>query len=255
MSEHPLPNTLLETVGERFGIKRHHWKYLLATLYLIPAIPLLYFFHAHGLSGDALLAYADEAKIYATSHPVAALVLFFFVYLVTVVYSLPTTVALNLLAGYLFGAVSGALIASLSCTAGAYLLYRLYACLFADCRFARKHPPIPQRPFWVILLLRLSPVFPAPLINAAAGIYRIHRPTFILATFAGSLPLIYAYAAVGGSLEHMHSVTDILSSETLLLFSVLTGLTLLAMFNPSSDSIRRVATQALRQTGPAATAK
>ncbi len=255
MSEHPLPNTPLETLRERFGIERHHCKYLLATLYLIPVLPLLYFFHAHGLSSDTLLAYADEAKTYATAHPLATLTLFFAVYLITVLYSLPTTVALNLLAGYLFGAVSGALIASLSCTAGAYLLYRLYACLFADCRFTRKYQPIPQRPFWVILLLRLSPVFPAPLINAAAGIYRIHRPTFILATFAGSLPLIYAYAAVGDSLEHMHSVTDIFSSEILLLFSVLTGLTLLAMFNPSSDSIRRVVTQALRHAGPVTTAK
>jgi uncharacterized membrane protein YdjX (TVP38/TMEM64 family) len=117
---------------------------------------------------------------------------------------LPSTVIMSAI-GYLYGTVSGGLIAAIGSFLAGSLGYWL-------CRLIGDHAArriLGERDYersiklssseigiWVVMLSRWLPVFPE-VISCLAGMTRMSALKFHLALFCGSLPLGFAYAYIG----------------------------------------------------------
>jgi uncharacterized membrane protein YdjX (TVP38/TMEM64 family) len=133
------------------------------------------------------------------------------VYLVAPLLMIPGS-ALTLLAGALFGVPIGLLAVLPAATAGATLAFLAGRYLLRE-RVARRvggHPrllaldeAVAGQGFRIVLLLRLSPLFPFNLLNYALGLTRVTLRDYVLASFIGMAPgaLMYVYlgAAAGAA--------------------------------------------------------
>jgi uncharacterized membrane protein YdjX (TVP38/TMEM64 family) len=110
---------------------------------------------------------------------------------------------LTLAAGALFGVTKGTLLAFVSATLGAclaFLISRYVARaeverrLARDQRFVAIDRAIREQGRAIVLLLRLSPVFPFSLLNYALGLTQVRFLDFVIASI-GMLPgtLLYVY--------------------------------------------------------------
>ena len=128
--------------------------------------------------------------------------------------------ALTLGAGFLFGVVKGAIAASLGSTVGAcvaFLVGRTLARSWAE-RQQRTHPrlaavsdAVGREGFKVVLLTRLSPLFPFNLLNYVFGLTPVPLWRYALASWIGMFPgtLLYAYLGSGA-----RSLADAASGNT-----------------------------------------
>lgn len=130
-------------------------------------------------------------------------VLFVVIYAVAVVALVPASI-LTLAAGALFGVVRGTAFTLLGATLGsvaAFLVSRYLARktverrLAGDPKFAAIDRAIGDRGLLIVLLLRLSPVFPFSLLNYALGLTRVRLRDFVIAS-VGMIPgtLLYVYS-------------------------------------------------------------
>jgi uncharacterized membrane protein YdjX (TVP38/TMEM64 family) len=76
---------------------------------------------------------------------------------------------------------------------------------------------IGNRGFWIILFLRLIPLFPYEGINLAAGLSKIPLWQYSLATFLGIIPGSFAYNYLGGSLMDIKDTKILLAIALVLL--------------------------------------
>ncbi|HJZ77667.1 MAG TPA: TVP38/TMEM64 family protein [Vicinamibacterales bacterium] len=137
----------------------------------------------------------------------AAVVAFILIYAVSIVALIPATV-LTIAGGAVFGLVQGATYSFIGGAIGstcAFLLgrhgaRRLVERRLADLpRFVAIDRAVAAQGWWIVFLLRLSPVMPFNVLNYALGLTTISVRDFALASF-GSIPseLLGAYAGVVG---------------------------------------------------------
>ncbi len=131
------------------------------------------------------------------------LVLFALVYIPACLLMVPGSI-ITLSAGLLYGVVPATIAISLGSTAGAalaFLVGRFLARGWVERRVAR-HPKfqaidraIGEQGFKIVLLLRLSPLFPFNLLNYALALTRVSFRDYLLASWLGMLPgtLLYVY--------------------------------------------------------------
>ena len=73
----------------------------------------------------------------------------------------------------------------------------------------------------MLFFTRLSPFFPASVINMGSGAMGIKSPLFAITTFLGSLPLVLAYTLIGKHLGTIVQISDIYDQNlTILLVSL-----------------------------------
>lgn len=139
--------------------------------------------------------------------PVAFIVL----YALACVFLLPGSV-LTLGAGAVFGVVMGTVWVSVAATVGAtaaFLAGRYLAKdwterrLASQPRFEAVSAAVAREGWKIVLLLRLSPLFPFNVLNYALGVTRVSLRHYVLASWLGMLPgtVMYVYlGAVAGDL-------------------------------------------------------
>jgi uncharacterized membrane protein YdjX (TVP38/TMEM64 family) len=122
---------------------------------------------------------------------------------------------LTLAAGALFGLVQGVILVSVASVAGAtaaFLIGRTFAREWARDkaqalpRFALLDRAVEQKGFLIVLLTRLSPLFPFNLLNYAYGLTSVRLRDYIAASWIGMLPgtVLYVYlGSVAGSLAQV----------------------------------------------------
>jgi uncharacterized membrane protein YdjX (TVP38/TMEM64 family) len=132
-------------------------------------------------------------------------------YVVAAVLFLPGSV-ITLAAGALFGVGTGFLAVWIGANLGAcaaFLVGRTLARgwmekkVSGNPKFAAFEDAIAREGFKIVLLLRLSPVFPFNFLNYALGLTKVSLPHFALASLIGMIPggLMYVYiGSVAGSL-------------------------------------------------------
>jgi uncharacterized membrane protein YdjX (TVP38/TMEM64 family) len=115
-------------------------------------------------------------------------------------------------AGAIFGVLQGSIIASISATLGAtaaFLVGRYFARdwlgrrMGASRRFKALDDAVAQEGWKIVLLTRLSPIFPFTLLNYAFGLTRVPLREYVLATWIGMMPgtVMYVYlGSLAGSL-------------------------------------------------------
>ncbi|MHC4400015.1 MAG: TVP38/TMEM64 family protein [Planctomycetota bacterium] len=119
---------------------------------------------------------------------------------------------LTLGAGFLFGLLRGTVTVSIGSVLGATAAFFLGRTLArgwiekriaALPRFAAIDRAVGQQGFKVVLLLRLSPVFPFNLLNYAFGMTRVSPGSYVLASWIGMLPGTVMYVYLGTALKSL----------------------------------------------------
>lgn len=124
---------------------------------------------------------------------------------------------LTLLAGFLFGVVKGTITVSLASVTGAaaaFWLGRSVAHGWVQRRFAHSRlfraidAAVNRQSFKIVLLVRLSPVFPFVFTNYAFSLTKIRFRDFLLASWIGMLPATVLYVYLGSLAQNLAQITS-----------------------------------------------
>jgi uncharacterized membrane protein YdjX (TVP38/TMEM64 family) len=135
----------------------------------------------------------------------AGVIIFFLVYIVSTVALLPGSV-LTLAAGFAYGPFWGLMLASPASVAGATAAFLLGRTLLRDwaSRKVARSPKaraidsaVEREGFKLVLLLRLSPLFPFNVLNYALSLSKVRLGTYVAASFLGMLPGTAMYVYLG----------------------------------------------------------
>ena len=137
-------------------------------------------------------------------------VLFVGLYVVATVLFVPGSV-LTIGAGVVFGVALGSVYVSISATLGATAAFLIGRHLARDAvarkiegheRLAALDRAVADEGWKIVLLMRLSPVFPFTLLNYAFGLTRVKVSHYVLASWLGMIPGTVTYVYLG-SLVHV----------------------------------------------------
>ena len=132
-------------------------------------------------------------------------------YILACVLFLPGSI-LTLGAGFLFGVVRGMIVVSVGSVLGATAAFLVGRTLLrgwieqriaAYPRFQAIDRAVGKEGFKIVLLLRLSPVFPFNLLNFALGLTDIRLGQYVLASWIGMLPGTLMYVYLGSALKSL----------------------------------------------------
>lgn len=216
----------------------------------------------HLLSLDRLLASRAWLHGFVEADRARAIVVAGLLYVCAVVLSVPASLVLTMFCGFLFGIVTGALLAVVSATTGAAIVFSIGRGPVGDLMRRRSGPRLAalaegfrRDAFSYVAFLRLLPLFPFWVTNLAPAAFGVPRRTFVLATFLGLLPGAFVYAATGAGIEDVVAshesakaaclaagglgCENALSLGSLVTPKMVAGLGLLALFALSSVLLRR----------------
>lgn len=157
---------------------------------------------------DQLLASRAWLAAAVAENPARAMATAWLVYVTCVVVSIPASLFLTMMCGFLFGMVTGAAIAVAAATAGAVIVFSIGRWAAADLLARRAGPRLSgladgfrRDAFGYVAVLRLLPVFPFWLTNLAPAVFGVRLRTFALATLIGLTPGALVYAATGAAMD------------------------------------------------------
>ena len=156
------------------------------------------------------------------------LLMFFVVYVAMAALSLPGAAIMTVLAGTLFGLVTGVIVVSFASTIGATLAFLVARYLFRDTlqeRYADKLQLInegveKEGPLY-LFAMRLVPLFPFFLVNILMGFTKLKTLTFAWVSQLGMLAGTVVFVYAGTQLAQIDSLSSILSPGLLIAFALL----------------------------------
>lgn len=169
------------------------------------------------------------------SHFWPALAVYTLAFSLLVLTTLPIGTVFCLAGGYFFGLGLGASSALAAATLGALLTFLLVRRLGGQrvrerVSHGRLEPwlkLLERDATWYLILLRIIPIAPFFLVNAAAGLTRIGPLHFTLATLLGLLPTTLIYTSIGRGLDTVMEARELAGPQILLEPQI--GLPLLAL--------------------------
>ena len=173
------------------------WKWLLYATAGVAIVLAVKFFHVQDLLKSAL----DWIGSLGLWGPV----IFVGLYVVATVLFVPGTVP-TLGAGAVFGVALGSVSVSISATLGATAAFLVGRYLARDAiarkiekieKFATIDRAVADEGWKIVLLTRLSPVFPFTLLNYAFGLTRVKLSHYVLASWLGMIPGTVMYVYIG----------------------------------------------------------
>lgn len=144
-------------------------------------------------------------------------------YIVACVLFLPGSV-LTLGAGFLFGVVQGVIVVSIGSTLGAVAAFLVGRFLARDWiaakvakrpKFAAIDEAVGRQGFRIVLLTRLSPLFPFNALNFAFGLTGVRLWKYFLASWIGMFPATMMYVYFGATLGSLADVAAGRAEKTL----------------------------------------
>ncbi len=132
-------------------------------------------------------------------------------YIVACVFLIPGSL-LTLGAGFVFGLVTGGIAVSIGATLGAaaaFLIGRKLARRWVEAKvqsnrkFQAIDEAVGREGFKIVLLTRLSPVFPFNLLNYAYGITKVSFKQYFFASWIGMLPGTLMYVYLGSAVKNI----------------------------------------------------
>lgn len=203
-----------------------------ALLALLAAAIAGYFWFDLGqyLSLDAFKA--QQAQIIAAkdANPLLYIGGFFLIYVVVTALSLPGAAIMSLVAGALFGVVTGIIIVSFASSIGATLAFLSARFLLRDwvqSKFGERlkaiDDGIARDGAMYLFTIRLIPLFPFFVVNLLMGLTRIKTRTFYWVSQIGMLPATAVFVNAGTQISKVDSTAGLLS-PTLIGSFVLLGI-------------------------------
>jgi uncharacterized membrane protein YdjX (TVP38/TMEM64 family) len=164
---------------------------------------------------------------------------------------------ITLAAGFLFGVVVGTAVVSLASVTGASLAFWLGRTLArglvekrlaGNARFRALDQAVAAGGFKIVLLTRLSPLFPFTLLNYAFGLTQVRFRDYFLASWIGMLPGTVMYVYLGSTVTKLADVAagkvEGGPARLVLFFVGLAATVVVTVY------VTRLARRALRQTVP-----
>lgn len=150
------------------------------------------------------------------------------IFITTIAFSLPTSIVLTLLGGYIFGTIAGALYATIAVTIGVSIAYVSYRLFFSDMlqqlyaeRAAKFEKTMQESGVSYLLMLHFSTIFPYFVINAVAALSRVPVFTVVWTAAVGFIPQAFVYAYAGQEFASIENVSGIFSTEVTIAFILL----------------------------------
>ncbi|MBO1018752.1 TVP38/TMEM64 family protein [Methylobacterium sp. SD274] len=169
----------------------------------------------HLFSLDRLLSYRAALMEAVAEDRLRSIGIACLVYIGCVIVSVPASLVLTILSGFLFGTTTGAGIALVSATTGAAIVFSIgrgpmseFLVTRAGPRLGRLAAGFRDDAFGYILVLRLLPIFPFWMTNLAPAAFGVSLRTFVLATFLGLAPGAFVYAAAGAAIEDVIAANE-----------------------------------------------
>ncbi|PIE43307.1 MAG: pyridine nucleotide-disulfide oxidoreductase [Gammaproteobacteria bacterium] len=180
------------------------------------------------LSLEYIKARQSAFAVYYAENILSTILIFFLAYVAVTALSLPGATIMTLLAGALFGMVTGVIIVSFASTLGATLAFLVSRYLLRDSISAR-YPDklkaidegIEKEGSLYLFALRLVPLFPFFVINLLMGVTRFRTITFAWVSQLGMLAGTIVYVYAGTQLGQLDSLSGILSPGLLFAFVLL----------------------------------
>jgi dihydrolipoamide dehydrogenase len=179
-------------------------KRLLLLAGLAAAVTAFFVFDlSHYLSLEFFEASRARIDAHKAAHPVQTALFFLLVYVAVTALSLPGAAIMTLVAGAIFGVVTGTLVVSFASTIGATLAFLVARLLLRDwvqTKFGERLKPVndgvAKEGAFYLFALRLVPIFPFWMINLAMGLTPIRTWTFYWVSQVGMLAgtIVYVYA-------------------------------------------------------------
>lgn len=160
------------------------------------------------LSLEAIVTYRDGLQNFVATKGIVAVLAYAGVYVTAVAMSVPGSIFLTMLAGFLFGWLLGSSVAAVCATIGAVLVFLIARTSFGDVLVRKAGPRLQtlatgfqNDAFSYLLFLRLLPIMPFWLTNLAAALFGVKLRAFALATAIGILPATLTFAVAGAGLD------------------------------------------------------
>jgi uncharacterized membrane protein YdjX (TVP38/TMEM64 family) len=183
------------------------------------------------------------------AHQAGAVLIYLLLYVLFVALSLPGAIWLTVGGGFLFGALTGSILAVVAATTGATLLFLAAKTSLGDYLHSHAGPWLAkvERGFadnqWsYLLVMRLFPAIPFFIANLVPAFLGVRLPVFIATTFVGIIPATAVFATVGAGLGSVLEGSAELTLRSFLtpqVQSALIGLALLAALPIAVKFLRR----------------
>lgn len=174
---------------------------------------------------------------YVETHYTSTVIIFMALYILLVTCSIPIASMLTTIGGFLFTACYGILYSCIAGTIGAigiFLISRNVIGTYFQNRYSKQlikfNHEMEEYGSNFLLIVRFMPLFPFFMINIIAALTTISLWTFTWTTAIGIIPDSLMFSLIGDQLNNIHSITDLISWQTVLLFALLILLTALPIF-------------------------
>jgi uncharacterized membrane protein YdjX (TVP38/TMEM64 family) len=146
-----------------------------------------------------------DALAWISSLGTFGIVIFILIYILACVFLLPGSI-LTLGAGVVFGVVNGSIAVSIGSTLGATCAFLVGRYLARDWvaskiegneKFKAIDEAVGREGWKIVLLTRLSPVFPFNLLNFAYGLTKVNLRDYFFASWVGMMPGTIMYVYIG----------------------------------------------------------
>ncbi len=185
------------------------------------------------ISLTALKVNKNALTLFVKTNYLLSVLVFTGLLIVQVAFSIPGTPIFSLAAGFLFGLFWGTIYVNLGCTIGAVLAFygaRRFFKPYVQEKFGKKLKNLQEgfskNSFVYLLVFRLNPALPVPLVNFAAGLTHIPIFIYILATSLGMFPGIAIYVYGGKQLSSLNSLYEIFTPSVFISLSLISVLLL-----------------------------
>ena len=184
-------------------MKSKKYLYLVALLALV-----IYFYNNNSLFEKIILDNIVNLENYYIQNPIFFMFSYFIIYVVLTTLSLPVALVLGLLSGFIFDLYSAIILISFASSFGAtaaMLISRYLISDYINRRFLNEisliDNEVNKHGAYYLFALRMSPIFPFFVINAAFGITKIKTLTFYLISQLGMLPGTIIIILIGSELN------------------------------------------------------
>jgi len=204
-------------------------------------IGLLFLIHFLGFNSHLTLEYVQEQghrlRQFVAAYYFFSVALYLGLFFTAVIFFIPITALLNIVAGFLYGVWFGALYAIIGTTVGGSALFLLIRYLVGDSvqrRYANQlatfNNELAIYGHYYLLMLQLFPMTPTFIINTCSGLTKLSLWTFMWTTAVGVLPGTLVYTMWGDQLKYITSLRDIASWPIIIAFMLLGILSVVPMF-------------------------
>ena len=184
-------------------MKSKKYLYLVALLTLV-----IFFYYNNSLFEKTILDNIVNLEDYYIQNPIFFMFAYFIVYVVLTTLSLPVALMLGLLSGFIFDLYSAIILISFASSFGAtaaMLISRYLISDYINRRFSNEisliNNEVNEHGAYYLFALRMSPIFPFFVINAAFGLTKIKTLTFYLISQLGMLPGTIIIILIGSELN------------------------------------------------------